>query len=640
MKTNFNFVALVAAYFALNSSSSSVRAQGTAFTYQGRLNDSGAPATGSYDLQFSLYASAANGALIAGPLNNPATGVTNGLFTVTLDFGNQFPGTDRWLEIAVRTNGGGGFSTLAPRQKLTPAPYAIFAGGANSAGLSGPVGNGQLANNSVTVNAGPGLSGGGPVALGGMTTLTNSGVLSVAGSANGDITATTLPGGIVALGDTATSSDIPNTIVKRDSSGSFAATNITLDGNLYLPATTATTGIIYGGGGTLLDAYGTGNIFAGPGAGNLTLTGNFNTATGDNALHSDVDGFENTADGAQTLLFNTSGVDNTATGFSALFSNTSGSYNIAEGAYALVLNTTGSNNIASGYEALYHNSSGYYNTAIGFEPMWENVSGYQNIAIGFQPLFDNFSGHENIAIGIASLHDNISGQGNTAVGLNALLRNDGDFNTAVGTSALETLGTGDAMGHGTNNIALGWFAGNGLEIGNNNIYIGSGGGGFDSGVIRIGSPGLQTATFIAGIFGPAPAGLPVYVGSGGQLGTEPSSARFKQDIHSMEDASDVLLSLRPVTFHYKPKFDPHGTAQFGLVAEEVNKVDPDLVVHDGKGEAYGVRYEAVNAMLLNEFLKQHRKVEEQESRIQNESAEITELKQRLATLEQILLKQK
>src|SRR5215469_2286720 len=162
MKTNFKSVALIAAFFVFNSSSFifSARAQGTAFTYQGRLNDGGTPATGSYDLQFALYDSAANGVLIAGPLASPATGATNGLFTTTLDFGNQFPGADRWLEIAVRTNGGGGFSTLAPRQKLTPAPYAIFAGGANAGGLSGTVGNGQLANNSLTVNAGPGLSGG------------------------------------------------------------------------------------------------------------------------------------------------------------------------------------------------------------------------------------------------------------------------------------------------------------------------------------------------------------------------------------------------------------------------------------------------------------------------------------------------
>jgi hypothetical protein len=336
---------------------------------------------------------------------------------------------------------------------------------------------------------------------------------------------------------------------------------------------------------------------------------------------------------------------------------------------------SGSNNIASGFEAMYHNISGYNNIASGFEPMWENVSGYENIAIGWEALFDNISGYENIAIGSFSLYSNNNGQGNTAVGWGALGQNGqsaddggyvgGDYNTAVGTFALPHVGyqSGHFGEGGTNNIGLGWGAGSGLENGNNNIYIGtSQSGEFVNGEIRIGDSGLNYGgTYIAGIYNQvvANSALPVYVNfSDGKLGTVASSARFKQDIHSMEDASDVLLSLRPVMFHYKPEFDPHGAAQFGLVAEEVDKVDPDLVVHDGKGEAYSVRYEAVNAMLLNEFLKQHRKVEEQnaeiqtlnqkletrnqeqESRIQSESTEITELKQRLATLEQIILKQK
>src|SRR5439155_7329872 len=162
------------------------------------------------------------------------------------------------------------------------------------------------------------------------------------------------------------------------------------------------------------------------------------------------------------------------------------------------------------------------------------------------------------------------------------------------------------------------------HTGSNNIDIGNLGVARDSRRIRIGTAGTQTNTFIAGISGATvPSGVGVIVGSNGQLGTVVSSARVKDSIKPMDKASEAILALKPVTFHYKQELDPEGVPQFGLVAEDVEKVNPALVARDADGKVYTVRYDAVNAMLLNEFLKAHRKVEEQE-------ATITQLKSTVA----------
>jgi len=185
---------------------------------------------------------------------------------------------------------------------------------------------------------------------------------------------------------------------------------------------------------------------------------------------------------------------------------------------------------------------------------------------------------------------------------------------------------------------LGFNAGQNLTTGSNNIDIGNDGIAGESNTIRIGTLGTQTATYIAGIMGrTAPMGTPVFVNANGKLGTTPSSARFKDQIKPMDKASEAVLALKPVTFHYKKELDPQGIPQFGLLAEEVEKVNPDLVTRDAEGKVYTVRYEAVNAMLLNEFLKQHRafleehrKVEEQGREAQEQQATIAELKSTVA----------
>jgi len=203
---------------------------------------------------------------------------------------------------------------------------------------------------------------------------------------------------------------------------------------------------------------------------------------------------------------------------------------------------------------------------------------------------------------------------------------NGIYNTAIGVNAL-------GQSTGSNNIALGDSAGQNLATGDRNIYIGNFGVDGESGTIRLGTdPGgssfPQTATFIAGIYGQsvdAASGVPVQIDSTGKLGTVLSSARFKQAIKPMDKVSEAVLGLEPVTFQYKPELDPKGVPQFGLVAEQVEKVAPQLVIHDKQGKPYTVRYDAVNAMLLNEFLKEHRRVAELTSKLDLQNAKMAEL---------------
>ena len=364
-----------------------------------------------------------------------------------------------------------------------------------------------------------------------------------------------------------------------------------------------------------------------------------NTAEGTNALFSLASGIDNTGLGFQALYHNTIGNYNTAEGFRALFNNTSGGQNTATGVNALISNTTGSENTANGVDALFSNTTGIENAANGFEALAFNTTGAANIANGFKALYGNTTGFDNTANGSQALLRNTTGNHNTATGDLALVSNTtGNFNTTDGAHSLVLNTTG------TLNIVLGFAAGQNLTTGSNNIDVANRGVAAESNTIRIGNQvaftdmdGIvhpaHTKTFIAGIHGVAVTGTAVVVSSNGQLGVAPSSKRFKEQIKPMDKASEAILALKPVTFRYKHELDPDGIPQFGLVAEQVAKVNPDLVARDAKGEVYTVRYEAVNAMLLNEFLKEHRKVEEQEATITQvkstaakQEATITQLK--------------
>jgi hypothetical protein len=331
----------------------------------------------------------------------------------------------------------------------------------------------------------------------------------------------------------------------------------------------------------------------------LSLTsGGYNTALGFFSLRSDAIGNFNTGIGAGTLLANT-GDQNTATGAGALLTNTTGAFNTANGAFALFSNTTGANNTATGVQSLLSNTTGGANTANGFQALVNNTTGSFNTANGVLALFFNTTGDQNTATGFSALGNNTIGIRNTATGDSALNNNTtGEDNTANGFQALPNNTTGSF------NIALGLLAGAGITTANNVIAIGTAGS------------NVSLSCFIGRIRGVTTANadaIPVLIDSAGQLGTASSSRRFKKEIKPMEQASEAILSLKPVTFHYKS--DNTNTPQFGLIAEEVAAVNPDLVVRDDKGEIYTVRYDAVNAMLLNEFLKDHRKVEEQQATI-------------------------
>ena len=326
-----------------------------------------------------------------------------------------------------------------------------------------------------------------------------------------------------------------------------------------------------------------------------------------------------TAEGQNALLHLTTGTGNTALGWFSLDSVTTGSFNTGVGAGTLVLNT-GDQNTATGAAALLLNTTGSFNTANGTRALLSNTTGTQNTATGFVALYGNTTGAYNTGNGTNALVNNTTGSQNTANGINTLHTNTtGSANTANGSNALFS-NTGD------NNTALGFAAGDSLTTGSNNIDIGNHGVAGETGIIRIGG-GSQTATYVAGIAGQTvgAGGSTCYVDNDGKLGVFLSARRFKTDIADMAAASEALLALRPVTFHYKPELDKTGIPQFGLVAEEVAEVNPDLVTHDAKGDISTVRYEAVNAMLLNEFLKEHKTVQELKLALLKQQAIIAQL---------------
>jgi uncharacterized coiled-coil protein SlyX len=317
------------------------------------------------------------------------------------------------------------------------------------------------------------------------------------------------------------------------------------------------------------------------------------------AVGPDTDGTipgSNNGEGIGVLVSRTTGIWNTGTGFDALNHLTAGNQNTATGLRALFSDINGGFNTATGVYSLFSNTSGFFNSATGAYSLANNVSGTQNTANGYAALYRN------------------TADGNTATGFGALFRNTtGSDNTAVGDEALSNNTDGNS------NTALGFNAGMDPGIGSNNIYIGDAGFAGDNNVIAIGGVSATgtayTDCFIGGIFGNPSPGSAVYIAADGHLSTTASSRRFKDEIKPMDKASEAIFALKPVTFRYKKEIDPTGMSQFGLVAEDVEKVRPDLVARDREGKLYTVRYDQVNAMLLNEFLKEHRKVEGQEATI-------------------------
>ena len=285
----------------------------------------------------------------------------------------------------------------------------------------------------------------------------------------------------------------------------------------------------------------------------------------------------NTAEGDNALFSLTTGASNTAIGFAALGSNTTGSQNTAAGVFALVSNTTGFQNAATGVQALFSNTTGFHNTAAGFQALLANTTANHNTADGDNALVHDTTGSLNTAIGAHALDHNITGSSNVALGFQAGFNITGSGNVCIGQNIFGLAG--------------------------------------ESNVTRIGNIGSTAQA--NGVF--------VTVGAGGKLGFQASSRRYKDDIKPMDKASEALFSLKPVSFRYKQEIDPERSPDFGLIAEDVAIVNPDLVARDEEGKIVTVRYQAVNAMLLNEFLKEHRKVEDLEANAARQQKQIEAL---------------
>jgi hypothetical protein len=389
-----------------------------------------------------------------------------------------------------------------------------------------------------------------------------------------------------------------------------------------LANTTGTSNSAFGTNALFGNTTGPANSAFGVDALTSNTIGSFNAAFGNEALASNQAGSNNAAFG-NNALFNNTADKNSAFGFNALTANTIGSFNAAFGAFALQNNNDSNNasnataNSAFGYDALTSNTIGSFNAAFGTEALARNQTGSNNSAFGEGALFKN-TGHDNSAFGLGALSNNGAGGSNTAVGagaLNGLI--SGNLNTALGKNAGNALTGSDS----------------------NNIIIGNTGVAGDNNFIRIGAPGA-VATFIAGIFGQAVdagTGTSVAVDSNGKLGTVLSSGRFKHQVADMSTESDVLMKVRPVSFYYKPELDNSQTRQYGLIAEEVAEVAPELVIFDKDRQPLTVRYQFVNAMLLNEVQKQQRRIGEQQGSIDRQQAEIQELAERLAKLEALIV---
>jgi uncharacterized coiled-coil protein SlyX len=358
---------------------------------------------------------------------------------------------------------------------------------------------------------------------------------------------------------------------------------------------------------------------------------NQNTAEGEDALFSLTTGAANTALGYHALHDITDSSQNTAIGSNALAVSTAGP-NTAVGAYSLNFSTTGVNNTAVGDYSQYSTTTGHDNTSIGYKALEGNTTQNFNTVVGAFALVSG-NGSDNVAIGYSALGG--GGNQNVAIGEYAL-GSYGNQNVAIGYTAMQFVG-------GNGNIGIGYGVGGQVNFQQpqNLIYIGTRGVSGESSAIRIGDSGVQTSAFIAGISGvTVPDGVDVVINSSGQLGTLTSSARYKEAIRPMADTSKVVLGLRPVSFSYKKTLDPAESPQFGLVAEEVEKVDPDLVARDSSGRPYSVRYQAVNAMLLNEFQKEHRELEQRTAIIKSQEEKIEQLEAAVGRLESALNQQR
>ncbi len=404
-------------------------------------------------------------------------------------------------------------------------------------------------------------------------------------------------------------------------------TDIFKGGDLWISSSGG--GDSFGEGALGSNTTGFTNVAIGASALEANTTGYLNTAVGNSAMKSNLDGNRNTAVGLRALYGATSGFGNTAIGDRALSSTTTANYSTAVGIGALRNHAGAGSNTAIGAGSLeYGVDAGAQNTGVGLVTLRYN-EGSQNTAVGNAALYYNDTGDANSAIGASALLGNTTGGSNTGLGRTTLASNTtGSFNHAIGRSVLFNLDGGSyniAIGHLSDPSPPYWAcAGCNLTAGDHNILLANAGVNGDAGTIRIGNSTDHSKAFMAGIHNTGITGVhAVYVDANGQLGMDTSSARFKRNIQDMGGASRALLDLRPVTFERIETED--GSTQYGLIAEEVTEVRPELVLLDDQGRPLAVKYHLLAPMLLNE-------VQRQEEELAELRAVVVDLRRRLAVV--------
>ena len=381
-------------------------------------------------------------------------------------------------------------------------------------------------------------------------------------------------------------------------------------------------------------AFGSGALYQNPGG--SYGAGSDNSAFGMDALYSNLYGGHSVAIGSHALYafvgdvpYGGNGISaNTAVGAYALYSATDGSQNTAVGNNAMYYNTQGSSNVAVGDSAFY-SGNGQNNTAIGFSAMDLATSGDYNTAVGSLSMTHGGNGGYNVSVGANAMELNANGGYNTALGYAALLSATGSNSVAIGYNSLSSQTTGG------NNIAIGTNAGARIVAGTNNIDIGASPSGDESDSIRIGTTKVHKYAYIMGINTQRVTGAAVYVTSTGQLGVLASSERYKTAVKPISAAAGKLDDLRPVSFHLKN--DPNGPIQYGLIAEEVDRVYPELVIRDEAGVIQGVRYEELAPMLLSQIKQDHESAARIEKVVRTQANKIEHLEQQLGEMREALL---
>jgi len=544
-------------------------AQSTGFTYQGRLLDAGLPPTGNYDFEFRLFDSLVSGTQQGATLTVSGVSVTNGIFTVRLDFGAQFPGVARFLQIAVRPAGGGAFTTLAPRQPITSAPYAVKSLNADSA---------------TTATSADSLSG----ACVGCVTASQIG--SVNGSAvTGEIPVASVPAG--------SGSYIQNTTSPQ------ASSNFNISGTGTASIFNAATQYNIGGNHVLSNA-GTENLFAGVGAGASNTTGSDNAFFGrsagqanttgvNNAFFGTSAGFSNTTGGNNAFFgrsagqANTIGVNNAFFGTSAGFSNTTSNNNAFFGTFAGNSNTTGGSNAFFGTSAGFSNTTGVNNAFFGRSAGQANTIGVNNA------FFGTFAGNSNTTGGSNAFFGSAAGFSNTTGNFNAFFGRNAGFSNTTGSN--NTI-IGDAADVGAGNLTFATAIGAGAVVTvSNRVQLGR--NGFDT--VSIGALAAATATDLC-------------INSDNVLAACSSSGRYKKNITNLNFGLNLVKQLRPVRFEWAER----GEADLGLIAEEVAAVDPLLATYNEKGEIQGVKYKQLSVVLINAIKEQQAQIERQQKQIE------------------------